>query len=143
MLTLNLKVLSNKLIRSLGASVFIWLLTSIAGTIALAPTDVIGIPFYQILILSLVFSTPAFFIIGPALMVRPALRTRLLKYLYAAAVAILSCVAVIGVFLVITDGYPLEQEITIGILTPYVMAALLIVPPGIYYFQRFYHKHKA
>ncbi|HEY0741137.1 MAG TPA: hypothetical protein VGD40_06725 [Chryseosolibacter sp.] len=137
MSTLNLKVLLNIASRSLGATVIIWLVTSFFGTAALAPTDVIGIPFYQILILSLVFSTPAFFIIAPALILRPALRTRLVKYVYVASVAILSCVAVIGFFLVVTNGYPLEVDVTLRILTPYVITALVVVPPSVYYFHRY------
>lgn len=136
MFTLNLKVLLKNAHRTFGFTTLIWIATGVTGTVALAPTDATGLPFYQILILSLAFSTPSFLVISPALWIQPSFRTRFLRFLYLISIAILSCVAVITFFLFVTKGYPLERDLVLSILTPYVISALVIVPLAIHYFKR-------
>lgn len=142
MFTLNLKVLLKNANRTFGFTTLVWIATGLAGTAALAPSGVIGLPFYQILILSLVFSTPAFLVISPALWIQPPFPTKMSKFLYLISIALLSCIAVIGFFLFVTKGYPLERDLILSLLTPYVISAMLIVPLAIHYFIKSNHENK-
>ncbi len=130
MFTLNLKVLFKTTIRCLRIATIVWIATSVTGTLLLAPTRVIELPFFQILALSLVFSTPSYLVVAPALAIQPGFPTPVSKLFYVISLALLACIAVIGFFLFVTRGFPLERELTISILTPYVIAALIVVPPS-------------
>lgn len=135
MSTLHLKVLLNNVNRTIGLSTLIWFVTALAGTVVLAPTDVIGLPFYQILILSLAFSTPSFLVISPALLLTPCFPTRFSKFLFRLSIALAACLAVIAFFLFVTRDYPLDRNLKLAILAPYAGAALVFVPLALSYFN--------
>ncbi|HEY0655052.1 MAG TPA: hypothetical protein VGD65_18070 [Chryseosolibacter sp.] len=140
MFTFNFKVLLKHANRAFGLSTLVWFATSVIGTVALAPTEVIGLPFYQILILSLAFSTPSFLVITPSLWIQPAFPTRFSKFLYTISVALLACLAVVLFFLFVTKGYPLDKNLKIFILMPYALTALIIVPLAMYHFTKSHNK---
>ena len=142
MFTLNLKVLLKNVNRTFGFTTLVWITTGLAGTLALIPTGVIGLPFYQLLILSLLFSTPAFLVISPALWFQPVFRTKMLRFFYLVSIAMLSCIAVIAFFLFVTKGYPLERDLMLSILTPYVTSAIVIVPLAIHFFTKSKYENK-
>ena len=142
MITLNLKVLLINANRTFGFTTLVWITTGLAGSLALVPSAVIGLPFYQLLILSLVFSTPAFLVISPALWFQPSFRTKVSRFFYLVSIAILSCIAVIAFFLFVTKGYPLERGLILSILTPYVISAIVIVPLAIHLFTRSSYENK-
>jgi hypothetical protein len=142
MSTLNLKVLLKNANRTFGFTTLVWIATALAGTAALAPTGIIGLPFYQLLILSLVFSTPALLVIAPALWIRLTFPTKVSKFLFTISIAVIACIAVIVFFLFVTKGYPLEGDLILSLLIPYVIASLLIVPLALYYFANPQHENK-
>jgi hypothetical protein len=137
-----LKVLLKNANRTFGFTTLVWITTGVTGTAALAPTGVIELPFYQLLILSLVFSTPSFLVISPALWIQPPFPTKFSKFLYLISIAVLSCIAVIAFFLFVTRGYPLERDLILSLLTPYVISAIVIVPVAIHFFTKSNHENK-
>jgi hypothetical protein len=129
MLTLNLKVLLIRLKSSLMVSMIIWLGTCLLGSAILSPTGATDIPFYQLLVLSLIFSLPAQAIIVPAIFLNPAIRY---KIFFASTVTLLSCSVVIALFLIITEGFPLDRNTIASLLMPYVISSLIVVPITLY-----------
>jgi hypothetical protein len=125
MSTLNLKVLLNKTKLSLLVSTIIWFSTSLLGTTILLPTGVTDMPFYQLLIISLIFSIPAQLIIASAVWLGHKSRY---QFSLIVTITALSCIVVIISFLIITNNYPLDNNTTVRLLTPYVVASAIVAP---------------
>jgi hypothetical protein len=108
---------------NIRSSVVIWFCTAVLGSSFLWISGIIGLKFYEILILSLVFSAPSVFFLIVNLRLLACLPHQPQRIVHAIISIFLVCLVVIRIFLWVIDGYPLETHQIILLLAPYVVAA--------------------
>ena len=115
----TLKRSANHIKRSLG----IWLLTGALGSFYLWYSDIIGLPYHEILILSLVFSGPAIMLLIPNFHLLQQLPTMAMRIGYSFLSVLFFCLLIALLFLMLINGYPLERNEIVTLMLPYTVAA--------------------
>jgi hypothetical protein len=127
--TLKMKVLliliNTALWQRIRQSLLIWISTSLLGSFFHWTTGISGMHFGQVVILSLVFSTPALICLFPILYFLQSISTLGKRIVFAIASVLLSCIIVIAIFLGITRHYPFEEFQLTYLLLSYVISAEL------------------
>lgn len=127
MITLNLKVLSNKsitiLISTFKPAFLVWIFTNLFASFFHWMNQTTGMGMEKVFLLGLILSAPAAAMLIPILYFMNLLPYHLPRVSYGFISILFVCAFETVLFLRIIKGFPIDRQTIIVVLTPYILAA--------------------